>query len=77
LIRDDINSPTPFSANNIPFNQTTSDFEARGLDFNIYPRGVWDEADAIINGWRIDIKATRPGAKWMLIELGLWQKQYA
>ena len=41
------------------------------LDFNIYPRGVWDEADAIINGWRIDIKATRPGAKWMLIE---WNK---
>ena len=24
-------SSTPFSANNIPFNQTTSDFEARGL----------------------------------------------
>lgn len=24
-------SSTPFSANNIPFNQTTSDFEARGF----------------------------------------------
>ena len=41
------------------------------LDFNIYPRGVWDDADANINGWRIDIKSTRPGARWMLIE---WNK---
>lgn len=23
------------------------------LDFNYYPRGKWDEADVIINGWRI------------------------
>lgn len=41
------------------------------LDFNYYPRGKWDTQDAIINGWKIDIKATRQGGKWMLIE---WSK---
>ena len=41
------------------------------LDFNYYPRGQWDNQDAEINGWRIDIKATREGGRWMLIE---WNK---
>ena len=41
------------------------------LDFNIYPRSQWDQQDAEINGWRIDIKGTRQGGKWMLIE---WNK---
>ena len=41
------------------------------LDFNYYPRGKWDSQDAEINGWRIDIKATREGGRWMLIE---WNK---
>lgn len=41
------------------------------LDFNYYPRGIWDDQDAVINGWRIDIKATRRGGQWMLIE---WSK---
>lgn len=41
------------------------------LDFNIYPRGKWDDQDAIINGWRIDVKGTRKGGHWMLIE---WSK---
>ena len=41
------------------------------LDFNYYPRGQWDSQDAEINGWRIDIKATREGGRWMLIE---WNK---
>lgn len=41
------------------------------LDFNYYPRGKWDDQDAEINGWRIDIKATRKGGEWMLIE---WSK---
>jgi len=41
------------------------------LDFNYYPRGKWDDQDAEINGWRIDVKATRKGGKWMLIE---WSK---
>lgn len=41
------------------------------LDFNYYPRGQWDEQDAVINGWRIDVKGTRKGGRWMLIE---WSK---
>ena len=41
------------------------------LDFNYYPRGQWDNQDAIINGWRIDVKGTRKGGRWMLIE---WNK---
>lgn len=50
-------------------------YESRGividLDFNYYPRGKWDDQDAEINGWRIDVKATRKGGRWMLIE---WSK---
>lgn len=41
------------------------------LDFDFYPRGQWDNQDAIINGWRIDVKGTRKGGHWMLIE---WNK---
>lgn len=41
------------------------------LDFNLYPRGRWDAQDAVINGWRIDVKGTRKGGHWMLIE---WNK---
>lgn len=41
------------------------------LDFNYYPRGQWDDQDAEINGWRVDVKGTRSGGRWMLIE---WNK---
>ena len=41
------------------------------LDFNYYPRGKWDDQDAVVNGWKIDVKATRKGGRWMLIE---WSK---
>lgn len=41
------------------------------LDFNYYPRGKWDNQDAVINEWRIDVKGTRKGGHWMLIE---WNK---
>lgn len=41
------------------------------LDFNYYPRGQWDNQDSEINGWRIDVKGTRTGGHWMLIE---WNK---
>lgn len=41
------------------------------LDFNYYPLGQWDSQDAVINGWRIDVKGTRKGGHWMLIE---WNK---
>lgn len=41
------------------------------LDFNCYAAGKWDDQDAVINGWRIDIKGTRSGGHWLLIE---WNK---
>ena len=41
------------------------------LDFNYYPLGQWDSQDAVINSWRIDVKGTRQGGHWMLIE---WNK---
>lgn len=41
------------------------------LDFNYYPRGVWDGQDILVNKWRIDIKGTRPGSEWLLVE---WSK---
>lgn len=40
-------------------------------DYRIMPRGQWDAQDAQINGWRIDIKATRGGGKWLLVD---WNK---
>lgn len=41
------------------------------LDFEYYPRGEWDGQDTIINDWKIDVKGTRKGGKWMLVE---WSK---
>ncbi len=41
------------------------------LDFEYYPRGEWDGQDAVLNGWKIDVKATKRRGKWMLIE---WSK---
>jgi len=41
------------------------------LDFECYPRGKWDDHDMVLNGWRIDVKATKHGGQWMLIE---WNK---
>jgi len=41
------------------------------LDFEYYPRGMWDANDACINGWLVDVKGTRPGAEWLLVE---WNK---
>jgi len=41
------------------------------LDFEYYPRGKWDGQDTVINGWKIDVKGTRQGGQWMLIE---WSK---
>lgn len=40
------------------------------LDFKYYPRGKWDSQDAVINDWKIDVKGTRQGGKWMLVEWG-------
>lgn len=41
------------------------------LDFNYYPRGKWDDQDAVINGWKFDVKGTKKGGHWLLIE---WNK---
>lgn len=49
-------------------NRFNTDIE---LDFEYYPRGKWDGHDTVINGWKIDVKGTRQGGKWMLIE---WNK---
>lgn len=38
------------------------------LDWNIYNRGVYDDQDADINGWKVDVKGTREGGHYMLIE---------
>lgn len=39
------------------------------LDFNIYPRGIWDSDDLTLFGQPIDVKATRSGGRWLLVEL--------
>lgn len=38
------------------------------LDFNIYPIYQGDNADAVYNGWKIDVKSSRYGARWLLVE---------
>lgn len=38
------------------------------VDYAIYPRGKWDDQDLIIEGQRIDVKASRPGSRWLLVE---------
>ena len=38
------------------------------VNFDIYPRGEWDDFDVQINGWNIDIKSTRTG-QWLLFEV--------
>lgn len=41
------------------------------LDFKIYPRGEYDVQDAKVNDWRIDVKGTRQGGHFLLVE---WNK---
>lgn len=38
------------------------------VNFEIYPRGEWDDFDVQINGWNVDIKSTRNG-RWLLFEV--------
>ncbi|SFP37079.1 hypothetical protein SAMN02910344_01211 [Ruminobacter amylophilus] len=38
------------------------------VNFDIYPRGEWDDFDVQINGWNVDIKSTRIG-QWLLFEV--------
>lgn len=37
------------------------------VNYEVYPRGQYDNEDMNINGWSIDVKATRRG-NWLLIE---------
>jgi hypothetical protein len=39
------------------------------LDFENYGAKVWDKADAEYRGFRIDVKASRQGAKWLLLDI--------
>lgn len=41
------------------------------LDFNVYPRGQYDAQDAVVNDWRIDVKGTKQGGHYLLVE---WNK---
>lgn len=41
------------------------------LDFEVYPRGQYDAQDAVVNDWRIDVKGTRQGGHYLLVE---WNK---
>lgn len=38
------------------------------VNFEIYPRGEWDDCDVQIKGWNVDIKSTRTG-QWLLFEV--------
>jgi hypothetical protein len=38
------------------------------LDFEIYPRGEWDETDFVINNKKISIKSAKWFSKWLLLE---------
>ncbi len=38
------------------------------VNFDIYPRGEWDDCDVQIKAWNIDIKSTRTG-QWLLFEV--------
>lgn len=38
------------------------------LDFNIYPRGVWDKCDFNLNGKKVSIKSSKHFARCLLLE---------
>lgn len=38
------------------------------LDFDIYPRGVWDEMDFKANHLKVSIKSSKLFARWLLLE---------
>lgn len=38
------------------------------LDFDIYPRGVWDKTDIELNGKRIAVKSAKWFSRWLLLE---------
>lgn len=38
------------------------------LDWEVYRRGEYDKCDITINEWKFDIKGTKHGSKWLLVE---------
>jgi len=38
------------------------------LDFDVYPRGKWDETDIKLNGKTLSIKSSKWFSKWLLLE---------
>jgi hypothetical protein len=48
--------------------QTPLLVEGITLDFNIYPRGKWDDQDFTINNIRVAIKSAKWFSKWLLLE---------
>ena len=38
------------------------------VNYEIYPKGEWDDFDMQINGWNVDIKSTRSG-QWLLFDV--------
>ena len=38
------------------------------LDFNIYPRGAWDDQDFVLNGKKVSIKSAKWFSNWLLLE---------
>lgn len=38
------------------------------VNYEVYPRGEWDDNDLVINGRTVDVKATNTG-KWLLYDL--------
>lgn len=43
-------------------------FSGIELDFNIYPRGQWDDNDIEINGFTLAVKSSKSFARWLLVE---------
>lgn len=38
------------------------------LDFGVYPRGIWDQQDFSVNGFKIAVKSAKWFSRWLLIE---------
>ncbi len=53
---------------------TSKNYEVSNLDFNIYPRGVWDSFDMRVNGEFISIKSTKHFGQLLLLETADWDE---
>lgn len=50
------------------FEQNPLNVQGVLLDFNVYPRGEWDETDLVINKKKISIKSAKWFSNWLLLE---------